>query len=173
MTHQAAIYRGEKRFEVLSKETIAPGPGEVQIDVAYCGICGTDLHIYLGHMDGRVGFERTIGHEMSGRVAALGEGVSGFSVGQDIVVRPLDACGKCPACLAEHEHICHNLKFIGIDTDGAFQGKWNVPAHTLHALPVNVSLKHAAVIEPLAVACHDVERANLKQGEDVDRKSVV
>ena len=61
--------------------------------------------------------------------------VTGFEVGQPIVVRPLDACGECPACKAGHEHICHNLKFIGIDTSGAFQKKWNVPAHTLHVLP--------------------------------------
>ena len=91
---KAAIYRGEKRFEVTTKEETAPGPGEVQLDVAFCGVCGTDLHIYLGHMDARVGYERTIGHEMSGIVSALGEGVSGLSVGQNVVVRPLAACGR-------------------------------------------------------------------------------
>lgn len=167
MSHSAAIYRGGKTFEVAEVETLAPAKGEVQVDVAYCGICGTDLHIYLGHMDARVGFERTIGHEMSGIVAALGEGVTGFAVGQPIVVRPLDACGDCPACDAGHDHICHNLKFIGIDNSGAFQTKWNVPAHTLHALPENLDLSHAALIEPLAVACHDVKRGRVAKGDDV------
>lgn len=167
MSIKAAVYRGDKRFEVTEKQAEAPGPGEVQVDVAYCGVCGTDLHIYLGHMDQRVGFERTIGHEMSGTVAAIGEGVSGLSVGQNIVVRPLAACGDCPACNAGHDHICHTLKFIGIDTDGAFQQKWNVPADTIHALPDGVDLAHAALIEPLAVACHDIDRGQVKQGEDV------
>ena len=167
MTHQAAFYRGDKHFTVEAVNTPPPGPGQVQIDVAYCGICGTDLHIYLGHMDTRVGFERTIGHEMSGVVSAIGDGVEGLQPGQRIVVRPLDHCGECPACKAGHEHICHNLKFIGIDTDGAFQQKWNVPAHTIHVLPDGLDLAHAALIEPLAVATHDVDRGKVKQGEDV------
>lgn len=167
MTHRAAFYRGDKQFSIESTEAELPNSGEVQIDVAYCGICGTDLHIYLGHMDQRVGFERTIGHEMSGIVSAIGEDVEGIEVGQHVVVRPLDHCGDCPACDAGHEHICHNLKFIGIDSSGAFQEKWNVPAHTIHILPDDLDLSHAALIEPLAVACHDVARADIKGGEDI------
>jgi len=167
MTHQAAFYRGDKHFTVETVNAPAPGPGHVQIDVAYCGICGTDLHIYLGHMDSRVGFERTIGHEMSGVISVVGDGVEGFTPGQRIVVRPLDHCGHCPACKAGHEHVCHNLKFIGIDCDGAFQQKWNVPAHTLHVLPEKLNLAHAALIEPLAVAVHDVGRGKVQPGEDV------
>lgn len=167
MTTRAATYRGEKTFSVDEVEVPPPGAGQVQVDVAYCGICGTDLHIYLGHMDKRVGFERTIGHEMSGVISAVGEGVEGLSAGQHIVVRPLDHCGACPACKAGHEHICHKLTFIGIDSTGAFQQKWNVPAHTIHVLPDDLDLSHAALIEPLAVACHDVERGKVQPGEDV------
>ncbi len=167
MSTKAAVYRGNKTFTLEGKEVPPPGPGEVQIDVAYCGICGTDLHIYLGHMDQRVGFKRTIGHEMSGIISAIGEGVTGLSAGQHVVVRPLDHCGNCPACNAGHEHICHNLKFIGIDTEGAFQEKWNVPSHTIHVLPDELDLSHAALIEPLAVACHDVKRGRVAKGEDV------
>ncbi len=167
MSIRAAIYRGDRRFEVTTKVAVAPGSGEVQVDVAFCGICGTDLHIYLGHMDQRVGFERTIGHEMSGVISAVGSDVDGLAIGQRIVVRPLASCGDCPACNAGHDHICHSLKFIGIDTNGAFQEKWNVPANTIHVLPEGVDLSHAALIEPLAVACHDVERGKVKSGEDV------
>jgi len=167
MISQAAVYRGDKTFALAQKQVPDPGPGEAQIKVAYCGICGTDLHIFLGHMDKRVGFERTIGHEMSGTISALGSAVDGLSVNQRIVVRPLDHCGDCPACRAGHEHICHNLKFIGIDTEGAFQEYWNVPAHTIHVLPDDLDLAHAALIEPLAVACHDVGRAAVAAGEDV------
>ncbi|MEM5585963.1 alcohol dehydrogenase catalytic domain-containing protein [Roseibium sp. AS2] len=167
MINKAAVYRGDKTFTLEEKTVAPPGPGELQIKVAYCGICGTDLHIYLGHMDKRVGFERTIGHEMSGTVAAIGDGVTGYRAGQPIVVRPLDHCGTCPACTAGHQHICHNLKFIGIDSEGAFQEFWNVPAHTVHVLPEGLDLAHAALIEPLAVACHDVQRAQVALGEDV------
>ena len=167
MTIDAAYYCGDKTFRVERVEPVEPGPGEVQIDVAYCGICGTDLHVYLGHMDARIGNHRVIGHEMSGRIGAKGADVDGLEVGDAVVVRPLDHCGVCPACKAGHQHICHNLKFLGLDTDGAFQGKWTVPAHTIHKLPDGLSLDHAALVEPLAVAAHDVRRADVSPGEDV------
>lgn len=167
METTAAFYVGDRTFSIEQVDTKPPGPGEVQIDVAYCGICGTDLHVYLGHMDGRVGKHRVIGHEMSGTVAARGAGVAGFEPGQPVVVRPLDHCGQCPACQRGHQHICQNLKFLGLDTHGAFQNKWTVPAHTLHHLPADLSLSHAALIEPLAVACHDVKRGRVSPGDDV------
>ena len=101
---------------------------------------------------------------MSGTVAELGAGVDGFAVGDPVVVRPLDARGETPADKG-FSHISRNLKFLGIDTPGAFQGSWTVPAFTLHRLPVGVDLKIAALTEPLAVACHDVRRAELRPGE--------
>jgi len=64
-----------------------------------------------------------------------------------------------------HSHICHNLKFIGIDTPGALQGMWTVPAHTLHRLPDSLSLRQGAMVEPIAVACHDVRMSELRAGE--------
>ncbi|MDC0738840.1 alcohol dehydrogenase catalytic domain-containing protein [Cognatishimia sp. SS12] len=163
----AAIYRGAQTFAVETKPKVGPKAGEVMIKIAYCGICGTDLHVYHGHMDGRVGRNRVIGHEMSGVIETLGEGVAGFAPGQKVVVRPLDACGTCPACAAGHSHICHALKFLGLDTDGAMQEFWCVPARTLHCLPEAMRLDHAALIEPVAVACHDVRLSDLKVGEDV------
>ena len=169
MTDQftAAFYRGNKSFAVESKVSEPPAPGEALIRVAYCGICGTDMHVYHGNMDGRVGLNRVIGHEMSGTVSAVGDGVSNVTVGQKVVVRPLDHCGECPACEAGHQHICHKLKFLGLDTDGAMQEIWTVPAHTLHVLPEEIDMGHAALIEPVAVACHDVRLSELQAGEDV------
>ena len=163
----AAFYRGNKSFSVETKSLEGPKAGEVSVRVAFCGICGTDMHVYHGNMDARVGFERVIGHEMSGVVDAIGDGVDGFTVGQKVVVRPLDHCGECPACDAGHQHICHKLKFLGLDTDGAMQEVWTVPAHTLHILPETLRMDHAALIEPTAVACHDVRLSGLKPGEDV------
>ena len=162
---KAAVYRGNRSFTVEDVAPVPPAPGEVSISVAYCGICGTDLHVYQGHMDKRVGFERVIGHEMSGTVEAVGTGVTGVSAGERIVVRPLSACGTCPACLAGLSHICHRLNFIGLDSDGAFQERWNVPATLLHRVPDGVSLEGAALIEPIAVGCHVVRRSRLVAGE--------
>ncbi len=167
MSISAAYYTGNRSFSVEAVEVAPPMAGQVQIDVAYCGICGTDLHVYLGHMEARIGNHRVIGHEMSGTIAAVGAGVDNVAVGQPVVVRPLDHCGHCPACQRGHRHICHALKFLGLDTDGAFQQKWTVPAHTLHVLPHGVALRDAALIEPLAVACHDVTLGRVVAGEDV------
>ncbi|WP_171227983.1 zinc-binding dehydrogenase [Ruegeria sp. HKCCA4008] len=166
-TISAAYYRGNKSFAVVQAAATAPGPGEVAIRVAYCGICGTDMHVYHGNMDARVGLNRVIGHEMSGVVEAVGEGVDTIKPGQKVVVRPLDHCGECPACKRGHQHICQNLKFLGLDTDGAMQEIWTVPAHTLHVLPDDLRMDHAALIEPVAVACHDVRLSGLQPGEDV------
>ena len=78
----------------------------------------------------------------------------------------MDHCGECPACERGHQHICQNLKFLGLDTNGAMQEIWTVPAHTVHLLPDDMALDHAALIEPVAVACHDVRLSNLTKGED-------
>lgn len=164
-TINAAFYRGDKSFVVEEKPADAPQEGEVAIRIAYCGICGTDMHVYHGNMDARVGHNRILGHEMSGIVEAVGEGVDGITKGQKAVVRPLDHCGDCPACNEGHKHICHSLKFLGLDTNGAMQEIWNVPAHTVHILPDDIRMDHAALIEPLAVACHDVSLSGLTTGE--------
>jgi len=163
---KAAYYTGNKNFTIEFVQPVEPGEGEVQVEVAYCGICGTDLHVFHGGMDARVGSHRVIGHEMSGRITAFGEKVQGFDIGDPVVVRPLSACGDCPACRRGHAHICQNLKFLGLDTDGAFQQSWTVPLDTIHKIPDNLPLDHAALIEPVAVACHDVRRARLAPGED-------
>ena len=164
---KAAYYQGNRTISLGESVPRKPGPDEVRIHVAYCGVCGTDLHIFKGGMDKRVSIPQVIGHEMSGEIAEVGGKVQGWSVGDRVVVRPLHPCGNCPACRAGHAHICYNLKFLGIDTPGAFQGSWTVPAHTLHRLPPNLSFDQAALIEPVAVACHDVRLGEVKSGEEV------
>jgi len=161
---KAAYYHGQKTFKVGESVLRKPGPDEVRLKVAFCGICGTDLHIYKGGMDKRVAIPQVIGHEMSGEIAELGSNVKGWAVGDRVVVRPLHPCGSCPACKAGHAHVCYNLKFLGIDTPGALQSSWTVPAHTLHRIPSNLSYDQAALIEPVAVACHDIRRGDLKAG---------
>ena len=166
-TIQAAFYRGNKTFAVEATTPTPPAAGEVAVRIAYCGICGTDMHVFHGNMDARVGHNRVIGHEMSGWVDALGDSVTEFNVGQKVVVRPLDPDLNCPASKAGYPHISHNMKFLGLDTDGAMQEVWTVPAHTIHVLPDDMRMDHAALIEPVAVACHDVRLSALQKGEDV------
>jgi (R,R)-butanediol dehydrogenase / meso-butanediol dehydrogenase / diacetyl reductase len=165
MTARAAFYEGNRAVRIGDCVPAAPGGGQVQIRVSHCGICGTDLHLFHGHMDHRVRVPQVFGHEMSGTVAAIGEDVRGFKLGDHVTVRPLDPCGNCPACRAGYSHVCQHLKFIGIDAPGALQTLWTVPAHTLHRLPDSLPLQKAALVEPLAVACHDVRRGQVKQGD--------
>ena len=160
----ATYYTGNHTFSVENKEVETPGPEEVRIKVAYCGVCGTDVHIYHGMMDKRVDMPMTLGHEMSGTIDAIGEKVAGFDIGEKVVVRPLDNRGEKPSDKGI-SHICEDLKFIGIDSPGAMQQYWNVPTFTLHKLRPETDLKLAALVEPLAVACHDVRLSGLQEGE--------
>ncbi|MCC6340763.1 MAG: alcohol dehydrogenase catalytic domain-containing protein [Bryobacterales bacterium] len=162
---KAAYYAEKHSMRVGECRPVEPGADQVQIQVSHCGICGTDLHIYHGHMDHRVRMPQVIGHEMSGVIHAVGAGVTSWKPGDRVTVRPLDYCGECPACKAGHSHICQKLKFIGIDVPGAMQSLWTVPARTLHRLPDNLTLEQAALIEPIAVACHDVRMGEVKPGE--------
>ncbi len=163
----SAWYIGAPTFTVSEGLVRPPGPGEVRIEVAYTGICGTDLHIRHGAMDARVSQPAVIGHEMSGRLVDIGPDVSGWAPGDPVTVMPLEPCGTCPACRAGHGHICHRLVFVGIDAPGSLQSSWTVPARLLVRLPAGLSLRSAALVEPTAVAVHDVRRAGIVAGEKV------
>ena len=164
---KAAFYEGSRNIRIAERAPDSPGPDEVRISVAYAGICGTDLHLYHGRMDHRVTLPHVMGHEMAGIVEAVGTRVTNVAAGDRVVVMPLISCGECPACRSGHGHICHRLKFIGIETPGAFQESVTVPAHTVMPIPDALSLRRAALIEPLAVACHDVRIGNVQRGERV------
>ncbi|MEH3075766.1 MAG: alcohol dehydrogenase catalytic domain-containing protein [Quadrisphaera sp.] len=147
---RAAQYRGGGVVAAGDVERRPPGPGEVEVAPAFTGICGTDLHIAAGHMDARVSIPAVIGHETAGRISAVGQGVSGWSVGDAVTVVPLRPDGVCAACRAGHGHVCEAMDFIGIDSPGALAQRWVVPEHTLVALPEGMDLKTAALLEPAA-----------------------
>ncbi len=161
----AAVLNEDKTFDLQPQATADLKPGQARIEVAWCGVCGTDLHIFKGHMDQRVPFPAVIGHEASGTVREVGAGVTNVKAGDTVVVRPLDACGECQACQRGFGHVCSKLNFIGIDSPGAFQQHWDVPAELLHHLPASMDLKLAAFVEPLAVACHDVRMSGIESGQ--------
>lgn len=164
---RTAVYIGDRQVETAEAVALPPQRGEVQITVAYTGLCGTDLHIIHGSMDGRVTRPLTFGHEMSGTVAAVGEGVTEWTVGDAVTVMPLQWDGSCPACIAGNSHICQNLVFAGIDSPGSLQELWTVPADLLVRLPAGLTLRDAALAEPVAVAVHDVRRSELVAGDKV------
>lgn len=162
---KALQYIGDQSFELIETSHKPLEKGDVRLKMAYVGVCGTDVHIYHGKMDTRVKPPQIIGHEVSGVIEELGEGVSDWKIGDNVTVRPLNPGVEMPADNG-FRHIGQNLKFIGIDSPGGMQQYWNVPAFTLHKLPENLSLQLGAMIEPLAVACHDVRLGEVVAGEN-------
>ena len=156
---KAAYYLEKGKFELGEGKAISPGPDEVRLDVAFCGVCGTDVHIFHGVMDKRIGPPQIVGHEASAVVAEIGENVGNVQVGDKVAIRPLQFGDTHPFDKG-YPHVGKNLSFIGIDSAGAFQQSWTVPAYTLHKLPDQLNLKHVAFIEPLSVACHDENRTS-------------
>ncbi|MFE3031233.1 zinc-binding dehydrogenase [Streptomyces canus] len=161
----AVRYLAARTLDTAPALSTPPGPGEVELAPSYVGICGTDLHIFHGDMDARVAAPAVLGHEMAGRVVRVGPDVEDWAPGDAVTVMPLRWDDTCPACRAGHQHICQHLDFIGIDSPGAMQQRWTVPASTLIRLPDSLPLDRAALVEPTAVAVHDVGRAQVRAGE--------
>jgi 2-desacetyl-2-hydroxyethyl bacteriochlorophyllide A dehydrogenase len=137
----------------------------VAVAVAFTGLCGTDLHLFHGQMAHRVHIPLVMGHETSGTVAAVGAGVSHIAPGDPVTVMPIAVCGECRACREGNIQVCYRLRFLGIDAPGSLQERWEVPASVVFRLPARLPLDEAALIEPLAVAVHDVRRSAVQAGE--------
>ena len=139
----------------------APGPGEVAVEVAFCGICGSDLHMLPSPA---ISPGTVMGHEFSGTVAAVGGEVDGWSEGDRVAVLPATACGECPSCLSGQEHLCAEamLRGHGLGArQGAFAERVVVDPDSLFRLPDSVTEEQGALAEPLAVGVHGVRRAEL------------
>jgi (R,R)-butanediol dehydrogenase / meso-butanediol dehydrogenase / diacetyl reductase len=155
---RAAYYEGARRFTTGSAPEPTPGPGEALLRVRRVGICGTDLHIFQGHLDHRVPTRGIIGHETFGEVVSA-PGPSGFAAGDRVVVEPLWFCGACRACRMGASYLCYRLQVLGVDRPGGMRDYWAVPTARLLKVPPSLDDDTAALIEPLAVATHDVRRA--------------
>ena len=164
--NRASFYLRQRRFETGAAPMPAPAAGEVLLRVRRVGICGTDLHIYQGHLDHRVPERGIIGHETFAQVASAPP-QSGVREGDRVVVEPVVFCGACRACRMGATYLCRHLKVLGVDVTGGMQDYWAVPADRLLKLPDSVSDDDAALIEPLAVATHDVARAGVQADDRV------
>jgi (R,R)-butanediol dehydrogenase/meso-butanediol dehydrogenase/diacetyl reductase len=165
-TMRAAFYQGERRFTAGKAAIPEPGPGEALLRVRRVGICGTDLHIFQGHLDARVPRGGVIGHETVAEVVEAPAG-AGARPGDRVVVEPIRFCGACRACRIGASYLCYNLKVLGVDLPGGMQEYWPVPVERLLRIPDHLPDDHAALIEPLAVATHDVTRAGVRAGDAV------
>ena len=158
---------------LLRPETVAvhddpeprPGPGEVMLRTELAGICGTDVSFYLGHRV--VPYPFVLGHEVIGRVAALGDGVTKFMIGQRVLVEPNYPCLSCRLCLSGRGAVCAQKGSPGVNLPGCFSEYFNAPAEFVWLLPDAISGQDAATIEPLAVSLHGFNRSGAKAGDTV------
>ena len=161
----AAVYREPGRVVVEERPVPRPGAGEVLVEVDHCGICGTDLHMLL---EGWGATGLVAGHEFSGTIAELGEGVTGWEVGQPVVGGTSPRCGHCRRCLEGKPSQCeHQGSIVGSGHDGAFARYVLVGAAALVALPPGLTSRQAALAEPLAVALHGITRSGAAPGDRV------
>lgn len=144
-----------------------PGPGEVVLQVAACGVCGSDLHAY--NQDPGYEFVNapvTLGHEFAGTVVAVGAGVNGWSRGQRAAAIAIQFCGSCAMCRSGHEQLCLDRRIQGLHHDGGMAEYVKVQARYLVPLPVELDLQEAALVEPLSVAVHCVaDRTAIAPGD--------
>jgi L-iditol 2-dehydrogenase len=151
---EASVYVGDGVLEVHDVPVPEPGPGDVLIEIAQCGICGTDLHFVLERI-ARPG--SVLGHEWAGTIVATGVRVEGWRVGQRVVCGPEPGCGECRACRAGRPSVCLRRPTIDhLSFRGAFARYVVAPAEQLVAVPENLPSRAAALTEPTAVAMHSV-----------------
>ncbi|SHJ94240.1 (R,R)-butanediol dehydrogenase / meso-butanediol dehydrogenase / diacetyl reductase [Clostridium cavendishii DSM 21758] len=173
---KAALWYAKKDVRVEEIEEPIVTKGSVKIKIKWCGICGSDLHEYLGgpifipvgtpHALSKATAPVVLGHEFSGDVVEVGGGVSKFKVGDRVIVEPIVACGKCPACLEGKYNLCEHLGFHGLCGTGGGLAEYTVfPQEFVHKIPDSMSYEQAALVEPMAVALHSIRMADFKIGD--------
>jgi L-iditol 2-dehydrogenase len=144
-----------------------PGPGEVRVRVRAVGICGSDMHYYS---EGSIGdipcrYPMVLGHEPTGEIAALGPGVSGWSVGDKAVLEPAVYCYHCEFCLTGHHNVCEHIRFLSMPGDpGFFREFVNLPLTNVLPMPAGLSFEENTLFEPLAIGLHSVKFAHVETG---------
>ncbi len=160
---KAAVLEGPEKITVRELPKPKPGKAEVLINVRCCGICGSDLGIYkAGFGDGLV-----MGHEFSGDIVEVGEGIKDWAIGDRVVADPNLMCGECYWCKRQQYNRCNSWGSTGITSDGGFAEFVKVPEYQLHKLPEEVTYEEGALVEPLSVTLRAVWMSQLKPGAEV------
>jgi 2-desacetyl-2-hydroxyethyl bacteriochlorophyllide A dehydrogenase len=160
----AVIYKpGDVR--VVDLDIPQPKANEVQIKIKSCGVCGTDHSLFIGAYPANCPV--IIGHEFSGIITAVGEGVVNFKIGDRVTVDPNRVCHHCEYCHMGKEHLCANLSSMGVHIDGADAEYCVMAESNVYHIPDHVSFEEAAFCEPLACAIHGVELAQIHPGDTV------
>ncbi|MEE9274520.1 MAG: alcohol dehydrogenase catalytic domain-containing protein, partial [bacterium] len=164
-TSLAAVFQAPGRLALEERPRPRPGPGEALIEVGACAICGSDLHLFDGHMR-RGRFPVVPGHEFMGRVIELGEGVNGIAPGVRACIENHISCGECAFCRSGRVNLCTAARTIGVNVDGAYSQHVVVPAKCVIPLPDGIDDASGAVMQTLGTGHHAVTaRARLEAGE--------
>ena len=165
-TMKEVVITGPKQYEIREVPVPKPGDGEVLIQMKAAGVCGSDVHQFLGENPNAV-FPRVPGHETAGVIVAVGKDVKNIKVGDHVVVDLVVACGECPQCKKGRRNVCRTVKARGSAIDGGWREYFAVPEHEVYLLPQDMPFKDAALIEPFAIGGHCTTRAGIKGGESV------
>jgi L-iditol 2-dehydrogenase len=154
---KALVYTAPRRLEMLDIAEPAPKDGEVLVRVRAAGVCGSDLHGFLGRSKKRVP-PLVLGHEFSGEVVANQPEFSGIRPRDAVAVYPIISCGTCEYCSSEREHLCPARQVYGLDFHGGLAEYVAVPSRCLFPIPASLSFVEGSLVEPLANAVHVVRR---------------
>lgn len=161
---QAASIVAPGEVRIVEAAEPQPGPGDVLIAVAATGICGTDLHIFHGEYEAV--YPIIPGHEFSGTVAAVGEGVKRYRVGDRVTADPNIPCNRCPACQRNEPNQCEDLHAVGVTQNGAFAQYVLAPVGNVFPIG-DLSFAAAALVEPLACVVWGLKRVQIQPGDSV------
>ncbi len=153
------------KVQLIDLPEPTPDAGEVLLRVGTAGYCGTDLSTFRG-VNPLVSYPRVPGHEIGGTVEALGEGVTEWSVGDQVLVFPYTECGECSSCLVGRPNCCKNNQTLGVQREGAMSELVALPASKLMKAD-GLSLGQLALVEPLTVGAHASARGEVSEGENV------
>jgi L-iditol 2-dehydrogenase len=169
-TMRASVMTGVRSLEIEDRPVPTPAPHQVLVEVAAVGVCGSDVHYYR---HGRIGDfvvsdPMILGHELSGRIAAVGDGVDPGRVGLRVAVEPQHPCRRCRQCAAGRYNLCPEMKFYATPpVDGAFCRYVTIDAEMAHPVPDSISDDAAALLEPLSVAIATVRKAHVTPGSSI------
>jgi L-iditol 2-dehydrogenase len=166
---KALLLDAYRHLEIVEMPVPKAGPGEVLVQVAACGVCGSDVHGYDGSSGRRIP-PVVMGHEAAGVVAAVGEGVTGVSVGDRVTFDSTVFCGACDFCRRGEVNLCENRQVMGVSCGeyrraGAFAEYVAVPERIIYRLPDKLEFADAAMLEAVSVALHAVRVAEMRGGE--------
>lgn len=165
---KAAVFFGKHDLRVTETDIPPVKEKQVRVRVKYCGVCGTDYHIYNGDAGAaEVTPPLIIGHEFSGIVDAVGPGVKSVKVGDKVAVDPNNMCGECYFCRNGQAHFCRNFKGYGTTDNGGFAEYVIVPEKQVYKVPDSMPLQTAALAETVSCCVHGIDLCNLKPGQNV------